>query len=745
MFSTKRFFLIGSFFMGRNILKSKPNFVTLEKNLNMKFKELFDKEAINYDLINSYLLFVSKFQKNLDYSSSQQYIENLENKLKIYEENVEPLTNFDLDKNMDYAIEISKSFQSLSPDLKALALENFIKIIDFLLIASFNLCDKQPLPYNSQILFLNKLIQVQIIIFSSKIMLPSLSCFLSYYEKNKRYMEEISDPIQNVIFLALLSDIKNDNIRKFLNNISLEEILIKNDNFVFRNSKFSSLVHFLNLTYDAKKIELMNILLMYFQENMATIIFPELFTLIMTLYQFKEKSVQLYLFPLLNELVTRKDLQYELKKRENLKMIQKNIGEIAEKSQKFHFVIIDFLEKNKKFLTNELVQCFLSSIPTKFLKNNLLLLFQKHYLEKNKELDWKMSTLTLLAFKLDQQKVLKIEMIKLLDGFLMEKIRVILSNEEINQYITFLHLLGKNGFWESQHFQRIDLFYFKQQALINQNAISALSIFVFGCKSVFTHRVEYYQKNIESLLKYMKNNNIFKLKDMAIFLYSIAILMAKFNEKEILQEHESNFITSVFENIIKSNALKNFKLMQTDQIFGDYFNEKINIEHLLEIYQYLLTQLIFAHKMNLFSCEKYSLKEIVLQENEKNYNKNPALQDFLRFDRFLETLDLKKIMKLKNSNFSIIVRELLTKMGVHFKIEHQIKIYFVDVLIEPNFVIEIQGNKHYTRENLTIKPKTFLKKMHLESLGYKYMEVAFFDFNQNPLLVEKKIKNFLKG
>lgn len=747
MFLVKRFSSIGFSLGKEHFLKFTSSFFTLEKNLNAKFQEIIDKNAINYNLINSYLLFILKFQKNLDYSSSQEYIEEIESNLKIYEQNFEASFNLDVEKNMEYALEISKSFQSLTPDLKAMTLRNFIKVIDFLIVSTINLCEKQPLIYNSHVIFLNRLLQIQINIARSKVTLPSLNYFLSYYEKNKKYMEEIPDPIQNIILLVLFFDFKDEIMKNFLKDFDLKEMLIKNNNLVFRNSTFQSLICFLNLTHDLKRIELMNIVLLFFQNNMAKFTFPELFTLLMNLYQLKEDSVKIYLFSFHNELLTRKDLYNELKKRENLKMIHRNIGEIAQKSQKFFLIIVDFLEKNKKLLINDLVYNYLSNIPNKFLKINLLLLFQNHFLEKNKSLDWKINSLALLACRLDERKYLNIELLKLLDDFLIDKIRIIFSDEEIKNYITFLYLLGKNGFWESQHFARIDLFYLRQQDLINKNPENALSLFIFGCKSVFTHNVNYYEILFELLFNHMKNlkKNIFKLKDLANFLYSIAILIAKHNEREIKQENFIYFMIKTLEKIINSKIIKDFSLKQTNQILGDYLNEKMNIEHLVEIYQYLLTQVIFAHKLNLFSCEQYDLKEIMRHDNDKIYNQNPVLHDFIRFDRYIETLDLMKIMKLKNTNLSISVRELLTKMGLKFKIEHQIKMYFVDVLIEPNFVIEIQGNKHYTRENLSIKPKTFLKKMHLESLGYKYMEIAFFDFNQNPLLVENKINKFLKG
>ena len=84
---------------------------------------------------------------------------------------------------------------------------------------------------------------------------------------------------------------------------------------------------------------------------------------------------------------------------------------------------------------------------------------------------------------------------------------------------------------------------------------------------------------------------------------------------------------------------------------------------------------------------------------------------------------------MRNSSLEVDIVEILKKMKVNYTVEKQIKIYFIDIFIEPNIAIEVLGNKHFSRDKKSAKPKDLLKANHLKEMGYVYIEIPFFEFS----------------
>jgi len=101
----------------------------------------------------------------------------------------------------------------------------------------------------------------------------------------------------------------------------------------------------------------------------------------------------------------------------------------------------------------------------------------------------------------------------------------------------------------------------------------------------------------------------------------------------------------------------------------------------------------------------------------------------------LKTMKDRLKHSLVKSSFQWDVENVLKAMGVKFQTEQSVKIYPVDILIEPNHVIEIDGPHHRIHGKL-LAPNA-QKSRHLEKLGYKVHHFSSDSWNAN-LSAEKK-------
>ena len=82
------------------------------------------------------------------------------------------------------------------------------------------------------------------------------------------------------------------------------------------------------------------------------------------------------------------------------------------------------------------------------------------------------------------------------------------------------------------------------------------------------------------------------------------------------------------------------------------------------------------------------------------------------------------------STFQKNIVECLKELKYDFKEEHPIGIYVVDIFIEPNLILEINGPSHYTYEQKEITWRKAKKTRQLKKMGYKVAVIPFFEWNE---------------
>jgi len=82
------------------------------------------------------------------------------------------------------------------------------------------------------------------------------------------------------------------------------------------------------------------------------------------------------------------------------------------------------------------------------------------------------------------------------------------------------------------------------------------------------------------------------------------------------------------------------------------------------------------------------------------------------------------------STFQTALRENLQYAKYDFVEEYPISIYSVDFFIKPNIVIEADGENHFIPKTDIITWPTIKKKRHLEKLGYKVINIPYFEWQK---------------
>ena len=280
------------------------------------------------------------------------------------------------------------------------------------------------------------------------------------------------------------------------------------------------------------------------------------------------------------------------------------------------------------------------------------------------------------------------------------------KNIDLSSFSSMLYLLSANGFYESPLFKIFDEFFLQFNQENSQEKLMKAFLYTFqiSANSIYQFSFEFYEK----LFGVFVNNNgllmqKFNLKELSIFLRTFSILWVNRSEKEIkiLLENTLSFMFN--SNILKKIEIKSEKLTNKEIKFLNSEGKEMFLEIFFQIYQFLFT-----------------FKEYLPIEFQKIWQ---------IYSSFVDKTDFKPYAKLRNSSLEVDIMEILNKMKVNYTKEKQIKIYFIDIFIEPNIAIEVLGNKHYSRDKKSAKPKDLLKANHLKELGYVYIEIPFFEFS----------------
>lgn len=196
-------------------------------------------------------------------------------------------------------------------------------------------------------------------------------------------------------------------------------------------------------------------------------------------------------------------------------------------------------------------------------------------------------------------------------------------------------------------------------------------------------------------------------KAVSEILVSLSFILSKYSvyEEKNYQESYKEYIEKEFSILMP--AVENWLKKLTF--------EEIDIKFQVKLFQFLFT-IQFEFPQLLKNCEKS--KSVIDYFKEKRYS-----------------------LQRDASELTQEVITTLNSMSLDFQLEHRVYVYYVDVFIEPNLAIEIEGPPHYTKRATVSRHQDHLKEYHLRKLGFKIIKIPFFEFNVfSPVEVENKKK-----
>lgn len=331
---------------------------------------------------------------------------------------------------------------------------------------------------------------------------------------------------------------------------------------------------------------------------------------------------------------------------------------------------------------------------------------------------------------------LKIPLLLNVEKILIANEEKVIDHPKMNMfaYLLILKLLTSMGYLESKLFQNFERYFLKKPLLtpFEKNIALYLLVLKISANSIYKFSVQFYKKLFNVFVASDKDflMNFASLPQMSIFLRLLSILwVSRSEETEILR-----LVENILKRVLDEKFLKNLEISQSQQSidkkkFEIYTQKgkKLSIIDFARLQQFFLT---FSEKISASPLAKKISEDYMMISQKKLPEKKTTYHSSLEVDIY-EILNRFKIQYTKNAN---------------------INIYNVDILIKPNIVVEILGEKHFGRDKKSKIVKDILKTEHLKKMGYVLIEISFFEFSGKGFsdihwrrnYVKEKLKKYIE-
>jgi len=484
----------------------------------------------------------------------------------------------------------------------------------------------------------------------------------------------------------------------------LFSIITENKDFILKNSKILSILETDEILRKMEKnSDFIKDSLSFIENNMKFMDFLEIEKYLDFLLSY-ESNYDNFLISIRNELnirlISNNFTSKEMKALINLLQRHKN----NKNTKMFEVILNKNFQENEHFLTPENIRSLFQAKNIEKIDKNFIDFLQKKYFPNLLKLEDNFSWIFTILAIIFQGKLLNTQLLLSIENQLIENKEKTLKILDLYNFQLLLYLLAENGFTESPLFEFFEEFFLTcyEPSPQEKNLKVYIHIFQITVNSTRPFSKDYFQK----LFSIFMNNFIYivekaNIREISTFLRAFAVFDVSFQGEEYKKMTDSLLF------LIKSTNLMEKIEIKESKIEGSLFKMILNhnncdlfLDDFFKIYQFLFT---FQKR---FSSDKI----------------------FKMYDSIVEKTNFHTFLRVFNSSLHVDIMEILKRMRISFVTEKQIKIYIVDIFVEPNIVIEALGNKHFSRGKKLAKPKDLLKATHLKQLGYCLVEIPYFEF-----------------
>jgi len=398
-------------------------------------------------------------------------------------------------------------------------------------------------------------------------------------------------------------------------------------------------------------------------------------------------------------------MNFEKLDQQTLSWIFKNLKEIYTNSKKIYTKILNFLTQNPALLTDNTLGYLLRNFDKINFPQYFIEFLNLQVKEKYKSGNFSISILLAFIYQLVRKKSLNIELFKELENYILHTGHDLrLSFIDLHHIFWSCHTLTFDDSPLFQKFENQMHVILKDPKLENDK----FSILVWDIsRANYLIKFEIFQtilNKLEEKLLSFKND----INSLATILHSISLFIAKYDTLD-----------------------QNFGTLHKKNIQGEIFKISLLLKRFLEEHSLLKEEIETQAKIFQF------LLTLKLEFPEAIENWTMANDLILHF----ETSSFSP--RLTPSNLSIDVESVLKKMEVEYQIEKRVYIYFIDIFIQPNIALQIEGVRHYTKEERAERHQDLLRNYHLKKLGFKFVKVPFYEFSKIFFTDIKKQKEYL--
>jgi len=319
-------------------------------------------------------------------------------------------------------------------------------------------------------------------------------------------------------------------------------------------------------------------------------------------------------------------------------------------------------------------------------------------------------------------------------------------NYSISILSSFIFQLTKAGLMKKTTFRDLEKYILENFLLFKWTPVD-LKILLNGCRMRgFADSVLYEKLEVKIHGVLMKRP--INIEDFINLVYEISqgVYLPKFEVfKTILTQTHENF--SMLFNCLE-NSLKLFRSIVLLVIRYRMSNEN---NYLKSHYNFIQKELarLFPKFIDIVSDLSLQNQNIALKVQFFQIIFTIHFEFPELIQKYYPDLQILKYFENQNLNLSPITSDLaleivkiLSSMKIKHSVEHKAYAYFVDIFIEPNLAIQIEGKAHYTEEAFTEVPKDAFRDYHLKKLGFKTIKIPVFEFD-NLLSIEEQ-KTYLQ-
>jgi len=408
-------------------------------------------------------------------------------------------------------------------------------------------------------------------------------------------------------------------------------------------------------------------------------------------------------------------------KLENLTLdeLSKNLlflGDILKFSNAFGRQLMQYVMENPNLMNDKTLTSILRKFDPKNYPSYFIKFLNKTVSDHMSKDTFSLPTLAAFCFHLARAKQLDLELFKKIESRVVNSLKCEFTTMDVHH---LLWTCSKLTFYNSPLYGKMVE---TVRKILNDKPLEpkTLSILLWDTSQGSTpYDIDYYLlwiKHLSENPKLFSSSDTQNISFISTILYSLGILHTKY-------------------------------ILADQQVYNETYKELIRpyMQKLTDVF-HKAYQVWTTKDPNFFHTLENPVKTQLLQFLSLLQHEYPELVD-KNIDIYEKMEDYAKSIKydLKQSNLNVDIGADLDKMGVKHKKEARIFVYFIDFLLEPNIVLEIDGVKHYSRGSQDMRSRDALKMYHLKKMGYKVAVVPYFEYSRFFFTEYEKKKEYLQN